>query len=743
LPLAQLLQSIDQELGDPSRIQSLLFGVVVIAASGHNSFSLAAMSTGGGGGGGSAGGMVTASLTSGPTVAHRKRLLQLVEGFLVMWRDDLMLLSPTDGLDLLVALDRNGPRGSADIDLVVWDAPSVLLPLFAHQFATAGQRCLASPPHPLDVRIMGWMLDPSDACADFDALHLRHMPGARLSSFPMTTFEGACDRAVQMISLYRRLYAAIGSKGLLQSLLKQERPTTFVCALMKYDGFSVDVSQLEALKQCARDAAATLKAEALSLLRPHIVEINLQSPDDCREALYGVLNLGRFLSSQSADSLDTAAVTKGGKLSTAEEVLRKLSPHHRLPQILLEHRKINKILQTYIEGILEGNAVAIDDDDRFCAEIGYTPYERESIDEFLISSGDAPEIHRMSTTLARKEKLRRVHASFLQYGTDTGRLSCIEPNLQNLPRTGDDVAAAVATSSSLVETASRDDGGIRAAPTTVEVASLLTSSVRNAFVPLPGCDLVAFDYEQIELRVLAHLSNDAHLVDALGGNSGAGLVVQQRGGGNEDVDIHRSIAAVIFRKSNPSLVTKEERSQAKRVVFGVLYGMGPRALAAQLNESLDRAVYIQNAFKQGFPHLDRYHARVVAQCRQDNGVVRTLCGRIRTLSDINDSNQTKRSLAERQAFNTVIQGSAADVVKRAMSAVYEHVLQDAEFRGRIRLHCQVHDELVFSIPREFLQRAVGRIRECMTSCMLLSVPLRVAVQVGPSYGSLVAFKDVV
>ncbi|CUE64310.1 mitochondrial DNA polymerase I protein A, putative [Bodo saltans] len=371
----------------------------------------------------------------------------------------------------------------------------------------------------------------------------------------------------------------------------------------------------------------------------------------------------------------------------------------------------------------------------------------------------------------------------MQYGTDTGRLSCVDPNLQNLPRIGD-VDVVTTTSTTIGSASDGDGGGGHHPPASSSVASVLTSSVRRAFVPLPGCDLVAFDYEQIELRVLAHLSNDAQLVDALGGHSGSGLhglmhagataiggEATARGattGGAQEIDIHRKIAAVIFRKQNPTQVTKEERTQAKRVVFGVLYGMGPRALAAQLNhkrradtgktrrlrcvvrmgpralaaqlnETFEHALYIQNAFKQGFPHLEKYHARVVAQCRQENGVVRTLCGRIRTLVDINDSNQSKRSLAERQAFNTVIQGSAADVVKRAMSAVYDHVLQDAEFRGRIRLHCQVHDELVFSIPREFLHRAIVRIQECMTSCILLSVPLRVAVQVGCSYGSLVSY----
>lgn len=235
--------------------------------------------------------------------------------------------------------------------------------------------------------------------------------------------------------------------------------------------------------------------------------------------------------------------------------------------------------------------------------------------------------------------------------------------------------------------------------------------------------LVAVDYEQIELRVLAHLCGDASLVESLS-STDAG----QR-------DVHRRIAALVFRKPFAD-VTKEERTKAKRVVFGVLYGMGPRNLAAQLNCTFDHAVDIQNAFKNAFPQIDRYHNRVLSQCRQDNGSVRTLTGRLRLLPEINDGqNMARRSLAERQAFNTVIQGSAADIVKRAMVAVHRDLLTCPD-AADVRLHCQIHDELVFSVPTRHLRWVIPRVEHCMTTCVQLSVPLNVVVNVGPNLGNL-------
>ena len=160
--------------------------------------------------------------------------------------------------------------------------------------------------------------------------------------------------------------------------------------------------------------------------------------------------------------------------------------------------------------------------------------------------------------------------------------------------------------------------------------------------------------------------------------------------------------------------------------------MGPRNLAGQLNCSFNEAVDIQNAFKHAFPQIDRYHNRVLAQCRQDHGAVRTITGRLRLLPEINDAqNLSKRSLAERQAFNTVIQGSAADIVKRAMVAVYRDILCAPE-AADVRLHCQIHDELVFSVPTAQLQTVIPRIEKCMTTCVQLTVPLNVVVNVGPT-----------
>lgn len=675
-----LLDSIREVIDDDSRIQAPQIGIALFTTDSHSNFSL------------SAGLSQTNSFMSLHAISSRAQILKAISAFIFCWKEKVFVVTNLAAALKFIAEVSSEHR---EVEWITFYASAILMPILAHGFTAPDQRPKFHFDNVSDVRVMAWMLNPSDHCpSDFDHLLRMHGNGLALSSSPMPTLQGTCDRLLQNIQVYRRLYGALGSRGLLQSFLRQEKSVTIVCAIMKFEGFLVNISQLDSFKKKVQADIARLQQEALAFVQPSMVTFNLQSPDDCRQALYDVLQLDRHLTGTDC------ATTKGGKLSTAEETLKLLSPYHALPQTILSFRKLAKLLQTYVEGILESAALLPDSYFKEVGGVHQVDFDNVAVDDYLLHEGDGLD-KLLAERASWQAELRRVHCTFSQEGTDTGRLSCFDPNLQNLPRTN----------------ATNSDDEIFGA----------SNFIRNCFVPVPGCVLVTLDYEQIELRILAHLCGDLALVSSLSRDS------HDAGG-----DIHRNIAAVIFKRASIGEVTKEERTQAKRAVFGVLYGMGPRALAQQINESYEFAAQIMSNFKASFPQIDRYISRVVAQCRQDS-FIRTIAGRIRHLPDINDSNSTKRSLAERQAFNTVIQGSAADVVKKAMNVVYNDVLKS--FSGRVRLHCQIHDELVFSIPKELVDDVIPRIMAAMTGCMSLLVPLRVSVNIGESFGALRPYNE--
>lgn len=245
---------------------------------------------------------------------------------------------------------------------------------------------------------------------------------------------------------------------------------------------------------------------------------------------------------------------------------------------------------------------------------------------------------------------------------------------------------------------------------------------------------------------MAHLSQDRALIDALTPPPTA----TSSSNGTSSLDIHKRIAAQIYHKPEAQ-VTPEERRKAKSVVFGTLYGMGSAAFAAQMGESVEAASKIQREFRKAFPQVFRYENEVKEQCRRDNGLVRTLMGRVRLLSDINNTMDSgARAASERQAFNTTIQGSAADIIKRAMVdlAIAQQQAQqqqsgsaDGKDVSGLTLRCQIHDELVASCPRAQLKDCVDLMRQAMTNSVSLSVPIPVKVRVGPSLGELVDYVE--
>ena len=270
----------------------------------------------------------------------------------------------------------------------------------------------------------------------------------------------------------------------------------------------------------------------------------------------------------------------------------------------------------------------------------------------------------------------RVHTSYHQAVAATGRLSSSDPNLQNIPI--------------------RTEEGRR---------------IRQAFVPEAGCRMVAADYSQIELRIMAHLSGDAGLVQAF----------------SRGEDIHRATAAEVFMTA-PEQVTGEQRRSAKAINFGLIYGMSAFGLARQLGIDRAQAQQYVDLYFQRYPGVKAYMDATRALAREQ-GYVETLFGRRLYLPDIKASNMQRRQAAERTAINAPMQGTAADIIKRAMLAVDDWVQQQ---RPALNMLMQVHDELVFEVDPDELEAAGSKIRQLMESAAQLDVPLVVDIGVGVS-----------
>jgi len=272
----------------------------------------------------------------------------------------------------------------------------------------------------------------------------------------------------------------------------------------------------------------------------------------------------------------------------------------------------------------------------------------------------------------------RVHASFHQEVAATGRLSSSDPNLQNIPV--------------------RTEAG---------------REIRSAFIPgEPGWLLLAGDYSQIELRVLAHYSGDQRLCEAFA----------------RDEDIHARVAASIYGVSQGE-VTEAMRRQAKTVNFGVIYGQSPFGLARQLGIAKEEAARFIDAYFEGYPGVDEFLRRVLADCAR-TGYVNTILGRRRAIRGVRSEAGRQRNLPERTAINTVIQGSAADLIKRAMVSIHRR-LRDRPLPARMLL--QIHDELVFEVSPDAVEPLAALVAEEMTAACRLAVPLKVDLKLGPNW----------
>jgi DNA polymerase-1 len=351
-------------------------------------------------------------------------------------------------------------------------------------------------------------------------------------------------------------------------------------------------------------------------------EFNIGSPKQLQRILFEKLGL------------PTGRRTKTG-YSTNAEVLAELAPQHEIVAQILRYRELTKLKSTYVDAL--------------------------------------PRLVNPRTG--------RVHTSFNQTVTATGRLSSSEPNLQNIP-----------------------------------IRTELGKLIRKAFVAGgPGRVLLGADYSQIELRVLAHISQDEHLLGIFA----------------TDQDLHTHTACEIFGVS-PGEVSSEMRRLAKVVNFGIPYGISPQGLAQGMGVAVTEARRFMDAYFERFPGIRGYIEEIVEKARRD-GFVTTVLGRRRYLPDLHAQSRQVREFAERTAINTPIQGSAADIIKLAMLLCRTRLREE---RLQAIMTLQVHDELVFEVPEAELEATRGVVVEAMANAFPLCVPLGVEIEAGPNWGEM-------
>jgi len=397
-------------------------------------------------------------------------------------------------------------------------------------------------------------------------------------------------------------------------------PLVPVLARMEQAGVQIDIGALATMSTKLEREAASKAREIYDLAG---VEFNINSPKQLGDVLFNRLSLPK-----------PVKYGKGRTISTAVDVLEGLAIDHAVARLVLEYRQLTKLKSTYVDAL--------------------------------------PALINPSTG--------RVHTTFGQTGTSTGRLSSTNPNLQNIP-----------------------------------IRTELGREIRAAFIAEPGHVLLAADYSQIELRLLAHFSGDPLLVEAY-----------RRGD-----DIHTLTASQVFGVP-PLMVTSDHRRQAKVVNFGIVYGLSPFGLSQQLGIEPSEAKQFIQAYFDRYSGVQRFIDRTLDEARRE-GRVKTLFGRVRPIPDINSKNSNQRGFAERTAVNTPLQGTAADLIKLAMIQI-DKEMHERKMRSRMTL--QVHDELVFDVLESEVDAVKTLVREHMENVHKLDVPLLVEMGVGKNWRDL-------
>lgn len=483
-----------------------------------------------------------------------------------------------------------------------------------------------------DTMLESYVLNSTSSKHNMDALAKEHLDhdcisfeslagkGAKQLTFNQIEVEQASQYAAEDADITLRLHEVLkqklsDSESLLSLYQEVELPLVQVLTYMEKEGAYVNATKLHQQSEEIKTRLAELEKHAFELAGE---EFNLNSPKQLQTIFFEKLEL------------PIIKKTPKGQPSTAEEVLVELSLTYDLPKVILEHRGLAKLKNTYTDKL--------------------------------------PQMIHPATG--------RVHTSYQQAVTATGRLSSTDPNLQNIPI--------------------RNEQGRK---------------IRQAFEAPKGTIMVAADYSQIELRIMAHLSGDKGLLDAFA----------------QGKDIHKATAAEIMGVDE-SEVTSEQRRHAKAVNFGLIYGMSAFGLARQIGVGRKEAQEYIDIYFERYPGVRDYMERT-RDVAAKQGYVETLFGRRLHLPEINSSNGMRRQAAERTAINAPMQGTAADIIKRAMVKMFDWVSQETD----IKMIMQVHDELVFEVPEDQLEDCKAKIKTIMEAAADLDVPLVVDVGCGANW----------
>jgi len=425
------------------------------------------------------------------------------------------------------------------------------------------------------------------------------------------------QRAIDLVlELRPRLEKDLYNKSLFGLFTDLEMPLVEVLAEMELAGIKLD---LEVLGELSLDLEKRLIKLIEDIYAISGCQFNINSPKQLRDILFEKLKLPVVKKSKTGPSTD-------------EEVLRNLSNKHKLPALLLEYRQLAKLKSTYVDAL--------------------------------------PELIDPAT--------ERIHTSFNQTATETGRLSSSNPNLQNIP-----------------------------------IKTEIGKNVRRAIIAFSKDSfLLSCDYSQIELRILAHICKDKNLVAAFKNNK----------------DIHKTTASLIYGIDEKD-VRGQMREVAKRVNFGIIYGLSAYGLSKDLGLSLEEAQGFIDAYFVRYPKVKEYIQEQIAKAKKD-GFVTTILGRRRYIPEINNKNQGIRQFAERQAINTPIQGSASDLIKLAMIEIHNQI-KSKRLKGQMIL--QIHDELVFDVSTQEISEFINLIKDRMENVLKLDVPIRVDIKKGKNW----------
>ncbi len=427
----------------------------------------------------------------------------------------------------------------------------------------------------------------------------------------------ACEDVDVTLKLKNILSPLLSENSLEYLFYEVEMPLIYVLVGMEWEGVRIDVEALHTISVNLTRQLSEIEQKVYELVGE---SFNLSSPKQVGEVIFEKLQL-----------VEKARKTKTGQYSTSEEVLESLKGKHPVIDLILEYRGIKKLLSTYVDTL-----------------------------PTLINPSSG-----------------KIHTSFNQAVTATGRLSSSNPNLQNIP-----------------------------------VRDALGKEIRKAFIADSNCKFVSADYSQIELRLLAHLSQDENMVTAF----------------NSDSDIHLSTASKIF-KVNLLDVTSDMRRKAKTANFGIIYGISVFGLAERLSIPRSEAKTLIDDYYATYPTIKDYMEKSIEESRL-NGYVETLFHRKRFLPDINSRNATVRGFAERNAINAPIQGTAADIIKIAMVKIFNRIKAESL---QSKMILQIHDELNFNVPDSEIEILSKILKEEMESAIQLSVPLIAECGIGDNW----------